>query len=343
MKLGIIGLALSGKTTIFEALTNTPHQPEKKGELRRALVKVPDPRIDRLNEIFNPNKKIYATIEYLLPPQAGASNKPGENSSLNAVRDCDAFLHVLRNFNLPGTDAPSPAEDFKKLDEELIFNDLVIVEKRLERIELDRKRHRQIDEKEEKMLKECHIILENNEPLRHYPELANAPQLKGFAFLSGRPVLVLVNNSDDDKNLPDMPGITDKEVCAVVQGEIEYEISQMDPEDTKTFLAEYGIEEPVVNRIIQLSYDLLGLISFLTVGKDEVRAWTIRKNTPAVDAAEEIHTDIKKGFIRAEVVAYNDFIEAGSYAEARKHGKVRLEGKTYIVQDGDIIDFRFNV
>lgn len=343
MKLGIIELALSGKTTIFEALTNTPHQPEKKNELRRALVKVPDDRIDKLSEIFNPNKKIYATIEYLLPPQTGTSVKPGEDSRLNAVRDCDAFLHILHNFKLTGSDEPTPSDDFKKLDEELIFNDLMVVEKRLDHMERDKKRHRQIDEKEEKLLKECLTILENNEPIRRYPELANAQKLKGFAFLSGRPVLVLINNSDDNKNLPDMPEITDKEVCAVVQGEIEYEISQMEAEDADAFLQEYDIKEPVVNRIIQLSYDLLGLISFLTVGKDEVRAWTIQKNTAAVDAAEAVHSDIKKGFIRAEVVAYNDFIEAGSYAEARKHGKVRLEGKSYVVQDGDIIDFRFNV
>ena len=343
MKLGITGLPLSGKTTIFEALTGLQHEPEKKSELRRALVKVPDERIDRLSEIFNPNKKIYATIEYILPSQTAVSGKQGEDSRLNSIRDCDAFIHVLRNFKLTGSDQPSPAEDFKKLDEELIFNDLVVTEKRIERLELDKKRHRQIDEKEEKLLHRCHEILENNEPLRHHPDIANAPELKGFAFLSGRPVLVILNNSDDDKNLPDLPGITDREICTVVQGEIEYEISQMNPEDAETFLKEYGISEPAVNKVIRLSYDLLGLISFLTVGKDEVRAWTIKKNTAAVDAAEAVHSDIKKGFIRAEVVSYKDFIEAGSYAEARKHGKVRLEGKTYIVQDGDIIDFRFNV
>jgi len=343
MKLGITGLPLSGKTTIFEALTGLQHEPEKKSELRRALVKVPDERIDRLSEIFNPNKKIYATIEYILPSQTAVSGKPGEDSRLNSIRDCDAFIHVLRNFKLTGSDQPSPAQDFKKLDEELLFNDLVVTEKRIERLELDKKRHRQIDEKEEKLLHRCHEILESNEPLRHYPDIANAPELKGFAFLSGRPVLVILNNSDDDKNLPDLPGITDREICTVVQGEIEYEISQMNPEDAETFLKEYGISEPAVNKVIRLSYDLLGLISFLTVGKDEVRAWTIKKNTAAVDAAEAVHSDIKKGFIRAEVVSYKDFIEAGSYAEARKHGKVRLEGKTYIVQDGDIIDFRFNV
>jgi len=337
MKLGIIGLGLCGKTTLFEALTTTPPQPEKKGETRRALVSVPDQRIDKLSAIFTPKKTIYATIEYILPGQKDDSNR------LNAVRDCDAFIHVLRNFEVPGIDAPNPSRDFVKLDEELIFNDLVVAEKRLGKIEQDKKRNRQVDEKEEKLLRQCHALLENNTPLRTDPDLAGAPELKGFAFFSARPMLVLINNDDDNTDIPALTGAGAEETAIAVRGRIEHEISQMNEEDAAAFLEEYNIAKPAVDRVITESYTLLGLISFLTVGKDEVRAWTIQRGTAAVDAAEAIHSDIKKGFIRAEVVSYDDFMAAGSHAEARKHGTVRLEGKTYIVQDGDIIDFRFNV
>jgi ribosome-binding ATPase len=167
--------------------------------------------------------------------------------------------------------------------------------------------------------------------------------LRGFAFLSAKPMLVLFNNEDDKEEIPDIKGLTDKEDCMVIRAKLEQELAQMSKEEAEEFLSEFGIAASAKDRVISKSYELMGLISFFTVGDDEVRAWTIKKATQAIDAAEVIHTDLKKGFIRAEVVSYNDFMAAGSMAEARKHGTVRLEGKTYVVSDGDIINVRFNV
>lgn len=186
-------------------------------------------------------------------------------------------------------------------------------------------------------------MLEQEKPLRHNPELASARQLKGFTFLSGKPMLILFNNPEDDESLPETGDILAGEKFLAIRGGLEHELAQMDDDEAKEYLTEYGISTSAMDRMISLSYELLGLISFFTVGPDEVRAWTIKKDTLAVDAAEVIHSDIKKGFIRAEVVAYDDLMEAGSYKDARQKGTVRLEGKTYPVQDGDIIEFRFNV
>jgi ribosome-binding ATPase len=342
MKLGIIGLSQSGKLTLFEALTRSPHQPEKRMENRLASIHVPDERVDWLSGIYEPKKTTFAQIEYFLPG-AIQSGEGRDQSVLNQIRGCDALVHVIRNFVMPGFDSPDIKADFDKLQSELIFSDLLIVEKRLEKIEAEKKRPVKPDPEEEALLIECRKMLEADLPLRGNPQLAGSPLLRGFAFLSGRPMLVIINNDEENESLPDVPGLTDKMQCMAVRAKLEYEIALMEDSDAETFMEEYGISEPAVYRVIRLSYDILGLMSFLTVGKDEVRAWTIRKGTHAVDAAEAIHSDIKKGFIRAEVVAFNDLKAAGSHAEARKKGTVRLEGKTYIVRDGDIIDFRFNV
>lgn len=343
MKIGILGLAQSGKSTLFEALTQSPHQPEKKVENRLATIRVPEPRIDVLSAMYNPKKTIYAQIEYFLPGRTAQADRPKDQSPWTAVRDCDALIHIVRNFDLPGYDAPAPAEDFRKMDQELIFADLVIADKRLERIEKDRGRPTKASPEEEALMIRVKEILENEEPLRHYPEIAADPLLKGYAFLSGRPMMVVFNNGDEDDALPAAGELLERERCLAIRAKLEHEIAQMEDEDAQAFLAEYGIDEPATHRVIRESYDLLGLHSFFTVGPDEVRAWTIRKNTVAVDAADVIHSDIKKGFIRAETIAYQDLLDAKSHAEARKRGTVRLEGKTYVVQDGDIIDFRFNV
>ena len=229
------------------------------------------------------------------------------------------------------------------LSRELILLDQVVVEKRLERMTLDRRRGKKPDETEFRLLETCLATLEEEISLRSKPELAKERLLRGYAFLSAKPILVLFNNDEGDESLPAGAGALASETGLVVRGTIEQEIAQMSPEEAADFRAEYNIADSAVDRVIRRSYELLGLASFFTVGEDEVRAWTIRRETVAQEAAGVIHSDLKKGFIRAEVVAYEDLMAAGDYTAARKQGTVRLEGKTYPVQDGDILNIRFNV
>jgi ribosome-binding ATPase YchF (GTP1/OBG family) len=294
--------------------------------------------------MYEPQKTTYAQVEYFLPGTAKAKkDQTADQSIWTAARDCDALIHVIRNHAAAALEDKSPYDKFKHMDQELILSDLVVVEKRLERIELDHKRGKKMDPEEQALLIECRRNLENEIPLRHIPDLAAARQLRGFALLSAKPMLVLFNNDDEDERLPEISHLTETEECLVIRGKLEHELAQMPLEDAAAFLSEFNISESATDRVIRKSYELLGLISFFTIGKDEVRAWTIKRATPAVDAAEAVHSDMKKGFIRAEVLAYKDLMEAGSYAEARKKGTIRLEGKTYEVKDGDIINFRFNV
>lgn len=344
MRLGIIGLPQSGKSTVFEALTKSISDTTHKNEDRVGTIRVPDRRVDVLSKIYNPQKTIYAQVEYFLPGTSGAKKEHSREQSIwSATRDCDALIHVIRNHTSAGFEEKSPYEDFVKLEQELILADLVVVEKRLERIELDHKRGKKMDSQEHSLLIQCRQKLEDETPLRRDPDLASARQLRGFAFLSVKPMLVLFNNDDEDEGMPEVKNLTNLENCLVVRGKLEQELAQMSAEDAAEFLNEFNISESAMDRVIRSSYNLLGLISFFTIGKDEIRAWTIRRETLAVDAAEVVHSDMKKGFIRAEVLAYDDFKEAGTYAAARKKGTVRLEGKTYEVKDGDIIDIRFNV
>jgi GTP-binding protein YchF len=344
MKLGIVGLAGCGKSTIFDALTHSISDPGQKKESRIGTVRVPDSRIDTLSRMYNPKKTIYAQVEYFLPGFMGQpSDKQKEQSVWTQVRDCQALIHVIRNFSVFGGAAPNPTADFDALNQELVISDLVVVEKRLERLEHDNQRGNKTNPEEHALLQECRRHLENEIPLRRLPEIAAAPLLRGYAFLSAKPMLVLFNNEDENMSPPTAPDLMDTEACMVIRGKLEQELAQMSAEETKEFLSEFGIESSAMDRVIHRSYELLGLISFFTVGEDEVRAWTIPRNTVAADAAETIHSDMKKGFIRAEVVSYDDLMDAGSYAEARKRGTVRLEGKTYPVQNGDILNIRFNV
>lgn len=342
MKLGITGLPGAGKTTVFEALTLNFSDGGLRGEDRIGTVFVPDERVERLSAMYSPRKTIHAQVAYFLPTPTVKDKGPDPNAWA-AVRDCDALIHVIRNFRGYGYEAPDPAGDFRTLDQELILSDLMVVEKRLERLDLDRKRGKDVDPEERRLLDACRERLENEQPLRHDPELSVARVLRGFALLSAKPMLALINNEDDDDDLPAADKLPAGEECMVIKAKLEHELAQMTEEEAKDFLAEFNIAASAKDRVIQRSYDLLGLISFFTVGDDEVRAWTIHRNTGAQDAAGAIHTDLKKGFIRAEVVAYEDLMAAGTYAEARKQGTVRLEGKTYIVQDGDILNIRFNV
>jgi len=344
MKLGIIGLTGSGKKTLFEAFTGLSIQSTQKQEALVGTVKVPDERIDHLSKIYNPKKTIYAQVEYHLPIMGHGHNDGQKSENVWAnLRNCDALIHVVRNFKMYGMDDPDIHADFIKMNEDMILADFMVVEKRIERINKERGR-KNASTVELDLLNQCLELLEKNEPIRQRSDLANAPELRGYAFLTAKPMLVLLNNDDDDDCLPKLPDIFQKEMVLPIRGKLEQELSQMNEQEAAEFLEEFEISESAMSRIITASYDLMGLISFFTVGDDEVRAWTIPKNSPADDAAGAIHTDFKKGFIRAEVLAYTDFLDANNnYADARKKGTVRLEGKTYTVKDADIIHFRFNV
>ena len=342
MRLGIIGLPGAGKTTLFEALTGNRIDPGQRWEAHIGTVSVPDSRVGALSSMYQPRKTVYAQVEYFLPasgtPEGGQGASPWQ-----AVRDCDALILVTRNFSALDGEAPDPQGDLSALNQELILLDQMVVEKRIERLDQDRKRGKKPDENEYRLLQECLVALEAELPLRQKPELARERLLRGYAFLSAKPNLVIWNNPEEDETPPSLTPALQEASGVVVRGTLEQEIAQMAPQEAADFRKAYNIADSAVDRVIRRSYELLGLVSFFTVGDDEVRAWTIARDTPAQQAAGVIHSDLEKGFIRAEVVAYDDLMAAGDHAAARKQGKVRLEGKTYPVQDGDILNIRFNV
>jgi GTP-binding protein YchF len=344
MRLGIIGPPQSGKSTVFDALTQSVSQPGHRVDDRIATIRVPDHRVDALSNMYQPKKTTFAQVAYFLPGnQTGRADTQGDQQLWTPVRDCDALILVVRNVTGLDGEKPDPAMDVSGVQQELIISDQIVVEKRLERIAQEKQRGRKTSDEERALLERCLELLERETPIRSDPELRRAKALKGFAFLTAKPILVLFNNADDDDALPPLPDVVTTEEAMVIRGKLEQELAQMTAGEAAEFLSEFGVSESAMDRVIQRSYQLLGLISFFTVGDDEVKAWTIPADTPAVAAAGEIHSDIQKGFIRAEVVAYDDLMAAGTYAEARKQAMVRLEGKTYPVQDGDIIHYRFNV
>jgi hypothetical protein len=344
MKVGIIGLPGSGKSTIFQALVQQGKEIVQKGQNRIGTVRVPDVRVDELRSRYPRGKTIYAQVEYFLPGVLGHKKENIYDQKIwPRIRENDALILVVRNFSGLGLPDPTPARDFNQLDQELVFADLVVLEKRLERLLLDKKRGVKKNQEELNLLMECQKFLDNGMPLRKSPELPTSRLLKGYAFVSAKPILVLFNNEDEDDQLPKIENLTSSEDCMVIRGKLEQELSQMPDEEAKEFLKEFNIPASAMTRVIKRSYTLLGLLSFFTVGSDEVKAWTIKAGTKAIDAAGAIHSDIKKGFIRAEVLSYEDLMDAGNYQEAKKRGTLRLEGKNYIVMDGDIIEFRFNI
>ena len=348
MKVALTGLPQSGKSTMFHALTGASGS-SSKGGFTMGMVDVPDARVDRLNEIYEPKKKTYARLEIVEAQAQGKSeNKTGMDPAfLNAVKPMDALLLIVRAFD--GPDMCEPAADVKNVVSEMILTDLVAVEGRLERLEAETKKGRKADPDEMAALARARDVLSEDRMLITAPEVATNPLLRNFALLTAKPLLVLANVSDAEIGQPidkvlSMFGLP---VCGlptfVCCAKVEEEIADLPPEERQEFQEALGITEPALNMVIREVYGALGLISFLTGGKDEVRAWTIRRGTLAPTAAGVIHSDIEKGFIRAEVIHYNDFDRLGSEAEARKAGKYRLEGKEYPVGDGDIINFRFNV
>jgi GTP-binding protein YchF len=363
MQIGIIGLPNSTKTTIFNALTRgqieTAAFSSGKLEVHTAMVDVPDPRVDILSKMFNPRKTIRAQVQYndIAGLARGIGEKGGiDGNLLNQIVQNDALLHVVRAFEdetVPHIEETiDPQRDLEILDTELILSDLAMVERRLERIAAQLTKRggtpaeRDAMAKEQALLQRFKPQLENSQPLRDLELSADELKIvKNLAIVTHKPQLVVLNTGD--RAVKDASEIVkyehQKTIVVTLQGRLEMELAQMSPEDAADFLKEYGIEEPGLAKMIRLSYALLGLQSFFTVGEDEVRAWTIPVGATAVEAAGVIHTDLARGFIRAEVISYKDMLAAGDMAEARKRGVLRLEGKDYVVQDGDILNIRFNI
>ena len=354
MRLGIIGLPQSGKTTLFNALTRAT-QPTGgatgKIEVHTAVVDVPDPRVDRLSGMFKPKKTIYAKVTYGdIAGLDGSAGKSGISGVLlNHLTQMDGFIHVIRVFEDENVPHPSgsvnPSRDVSVMDSEFILNDLIAVERKLERLAEERKkgagRDKATIDRELVLFERMREALNQEIPLRDIDiSIEEEKMFSGFGFLSRKPVLIVLNLSEGQA-APELDYQHRHSQVVALQGKLEMEISQLPPDEMQVFLEEYHIEEPSLNRMIRLSYDLLGLEAFFTVGPDECRAWTVHRGATAPEAAGEIHTDLQKGFIRAEVVAYHDLITLGSMNEAKLRGKLRLEGKEYIVKDGDILNIRF--
>ncbi len=352
MKLGIIGLPQSGKTTIFNALTrgNTPTTASAgRFEVHTAVVDVPDPRVTRLSEMFRPRKTIYAKVTYadIAGLEAGSAKSGISGQLLNQLSQMDAFLHVVRCFESDLVSHPAgtvdPARDAYGMTEELLLNDLIAVERKLERLTEERKKggtDKAENERQTALFQKLNAALSENTPLRKVEiPVEEGKILASFGLLSLKPLLTVFNLSEGQA----MPAVDLDHEAIALQGKLEMEIAQLPPEDAAVFMQEYGIEELSLNRMIRLSYDLLNQQSFFTVGEDEVRAWTTRRGASAQESAAEIHTDLQRGFVRAEVVAYEDLITLGSMNEAKAKGKFRLEGKEYPVKDGDIVHIRSSI
>jgi len=355
MQLGIIGLPQSGKTTIFNTLT---HGDQPIGvavgrmEVHSAVIDVPDERVDQLSEMFNPKKTVYAKVTYADIAGLGSAADKGEISGqlLNQLTQMDGFIEVVHCFESPliphVLGSVDPARDIQLMDEELILNDQIMVERKLERLAEEHKkgggREKGIIEREVALFEKLQDALSNAIPLRDIQlTVEEEKTLSGFGFLSRKPLLILLNLGEGQVQ-PEIQYNHQRSQIVSLQGKLEMDLGQLSDEDIALFMQEYGIEELGLSRMIRSSYELLGLLSFFTVGEDEVRAWTVRRGALAPEAAGEVHTDLQKGFIRAEVITYDELMEAGSMAEGRSKGKLRLEGKQYPVQDGDIISIRFS-
>jgi len=366
MQIAIVGLAGSGKTTVFNTLTRGHAETGGFGgmTLNVGVVKVPDERLDRLAEIFKPKKIVQADVTYVdlpAPPPSsegriGTEELPAEH--LARLRDSDALLHVVRAFESASVPHPDgnvdPAQDLERLDLEFMLADLAMVDRRLDRL-ASSGRHgttaeREANEREEVVLRLLKTELEAGRPIRDIELDGDASKaIRGFRFLTEKPVLVLLNIGEDDiASAADRVAairagyVHQQAMVDALSAKIEMELGELQPDEAAAFMEELGIIESGLGRVITLSYQLLGLISFLTAGPDEVRAWPIPDGSLAVDAAGAIHTDLAKGFIRAETVSYEDLLSLRSMSEARKAGRLRSEGRTYRVRDGDVLEILFS-
>lgn len=344
MKIGLIGPRGAGKTTLFNMLTGLKAQVGGFGgkeEVHVGVIRVPDARIDKLADIYRPKKTTYAEIRFTdFPPNQGEEDFKSNNAVISQMREVDAITLVLRDFGV----GAEPLRELNSMLTEMILADLTAVENRRNRLKKEKARPQ-----EEAFLERCALALENEESLRNLDFTEDEENLaSSFGFLSRKPLLVIFNRSEEKAGCPlDAPyeeALSRRRLIGLgLAGKLEMEIAQLDESDRPGFLQDIGIKEPAREKFIRTSYALLNLVSFFTTGEDEVRAWTIVQGTVARKAAGKIHSDIERGFIRAEVIAYTDFIAYGSEAKCKEAGKLRLEGKEYIVKDGDIIHFRFAV
>ena len=356
MKTGIIGLPRVGKTSLFKILTKVDTAAyANPREAHVGVAKVPDERLDKLSALYNPRKLIHASVEYVDVAAIGQEALK-ETAFLANLRGVDALAHVVRAFDdpaIPHVGEINPLRDARNVDFDLMVSDLGQVEKRLERVEKDLKKMRTPElEKEHELLKRCKAWLESEKPLREMEMTKEEKKLvRGFMFLSEKPILFVLNIGESTELGRDLEqavskfGITDLEQrphtgATAICGKVEAELAEMSDADAADFLASYGLKDSGLTRLIRKSYELLGLISFFTVGEDECRAWTVEKGIHAVNAAGAIHSDLEKHFIRAETIRWDQLLEAGSEANARAKGTLRLEGKDYIVQDGDVMHIR---
>jgi GTP-binding protein YchF len=346
MRIGLVGFAGSGKTTVFNTMTGMDVPVGFGGELRLGIVRVPDRRIDQLSAVFTPKKTTYAEMSFCdIPGEHGADKKGLSPRGLQQIRDQEALCLVLRDFENPAIEGdPDPAADLEAFHTECVFADLEIVERRLERARKER-----ADPQEVAAFEMMKATLEEERPLRLLTaQELNRFYLRGYGLLTDRPLLVALNRDEAQaaEPMPEAIAARLEQLDAaglVLSASVEAEIAGLDPEDQAAFLEDLGLSEPALARFIRTAYGLLDLISFFTVGEDEVRAWTIRRGTPARQAAGRIHSDLERGFIRAEVIPYAVFIEFGSEHAVRDAGRFQVEGKDYVVSDGDIMHVRFNV
>jgi GTP-binding protein YchF len=360
MRLGIIGLPQSGKTTIFNALTHGDRPTTTSGgrfDVHTAIVDVPDDRVDRLSALYQPKKTTYAKVTYAdIAGLDGSAGKDGSSGALlNQLSQMDGFLHVVRCFDDPSVPHPTGSVDAHRdiltMDSELLINDMIVVERKLERLADERRkgggREKALIEREMALFERLNLALAEEMPLRHLQVDAEEDKtLSGFGLLTRKPMLILLNLSEGQPAPPKeelMAGRFGEDPCVPLQGKLEMEIAQLPEDEAQVFLTDYGIEEPGLYRVIRLSYELLGLQSFFTVGPDEVRAWTLPRGATAFEAAGQIHSDLQRGFIRAEVIPVEELLLLGGLPEARAKGKLRLEGKEYIVQEGEVVHIRFNI
>ena len=355
MKTAIIGLPQVGKTSLFKILTGVAAESRVGAtKVQLGVAKVPDARLDALAETFEPQKVTPATVEYADMP--GLSREAlREPSYIGSLRTVDAFAHVLRLFDddtvMHVEGSLDPQRDWANIDLELVLNDLQVVENRLSRLEKDLKRGRDASLLAERdLLEQCRAWLEQESPLRQMelgPEQSKL--LKGFQFLSEKPMLLVLNVGEE--RTAEMEQLQSRYESELVQGRknlalstvcgsVESELVDLDEEDRQEYLESYGLADSGIERLVAATYDLLGLMSFLTAGETECRAWTIRRGATAVSAAGAVHTDFAKRFIRAETIQWDTLVSHGGYAKARESGELRLEGKDYVVQDGDVLVFR---